>query len=247
MKRYNFGALLLCLAVPACSHQASNETTKIANDQTMPAETAQADENAGVYTEARTGTQEHSQSINALPGDQAEIEKMQVPEHNPAQQGATASSSSGGEIISASGSRTTAATSYGNPPGSHTQPGTTKALRPAQGASSTTLMKNEVVTDESAPGGDSALVGGPGTSGGAAASEQGTSSSDRTTTTRIRRAIMDDDSLSYTAKNVQVVTRNGNITLRGQVMTDKERWEIERITRGYAGSGKVDNDLTIKN
>ena len=57
---------------------------------------------------------------------------------------------------------------------------------------------------------------------------------------------MNDDSLSYTAKNVEIVTRNGNIALRGKVMSDKERWEIERITRGYAGSGKVDNDLDIK-
>jgi len=240
MKRYNFGALLLCLAVPACSHQGSSgdHTVKAANDQTMPAETAQAAENAGVYTEAPTGTQEYSRSSNALPGDQAEIEKQQIPEHSDDN---TTASAAGAIISTGPNSRTTAASSFGNPPGSHTQPGTTRALRPAQGTSSTQLMKNEAVTS-----GES-VVGGPGTGGSSGTStEQGTSSTDRTTTARIRRAIMDDDSLSYTAKNVQIVTRNGNITLRGQVMSDKERWEIERITRGYAGSGKVENDLSIK-
>ncbi len=94
-------------------------------------------------------------------------------------------------------------------------------------------MAGEPATDESALAGVGRV-------------EQGASSSDRTTTQRIRRAILNDDSLSYTAKNIEITTRDGNISLRGKVLSEQERWEIERITRGYAGSGKVNNYLDIK-
>ncbi len=76
--------------------------------------------------------------------------------------------------------------------------------------------------------------------------DQGTSASDRATTQRIRRALLEDDFLSESAKSVQVVTRDGNILLRGQVMSERERWEVERTARGFAGKGKVDNHLTIQ-
>jgi len=237
MKRYYFSALLLSLAAPACGHHGTQggaqTAARVAPDQTAAYNTQQAERAANVYKEEPTGEAARAQAQAAGLsgyGDNAEHEKMELPEHS----GNDSTASSDATVIGTGrGESATAASSYGNPPGAHTAPGSTRAITPTQGTAGVKPMEGERATDESVVAG----VGG---------TEQGTSSSDRTTTQRIRRAILNDDTLSYTAKNVEVLTRNGNISLRGQVISDQERWEIERITRGYAGSGKVDNYLNIK-
>lgn len=242
MKRYYFSALLLSLAAPACGHhgtQGGQQTARVAPDQTASYNTQQAERAANVFKEEPTGDEarEQAEADEGLPGygDAAEHEKMELPEHS----GNDATASSAATVIGTGrGESTSAASSYGNPPGAHTAPGSTRAITPTQGTAGIKPMEGERATDESVVAGVAGVAG--------AGATQGASSSDRTTTQRIRRAIMNDDSLSYTAKNVEVITRDGNISLRGKVMSDKERWEIERITRGYAGSGKVDNYLTIK-
>jgi osmotically-inducible protein OsmY len=78
------------------------------------------------------------------------------------------------------------------------------------------------------------------------AMEQGTSEADRRIRQEIRRALIEDDSLSFTAKNIQIITRDGNVVLRGQVMNNKERKRIEEIARERAGVGSVDNRLQLK-
>lgn len=80
----------------------------------------------------------------------------------------------------------------------------------------------------------------------AAAMEQGTSEADRRIRQDIRRALIEDDSLSFTAKNIQIITRDGNVQLLGQVMNTKERKRIEEIARERAGVGSVDNRLQLK-
>ncbi len=57
---------------------------------------------------------------------------------------------------------------------------------------------------------------------------------------------MKDKSLSFTAKNVKVITINGKVTLRGPVKSEAERSSIEAAARRAAGGGaRVDSQLEI--
>jgi len=64
-------------------------------------------------------------------------------------------------------------------------------------------------------------------------------------TQRIRKAVVADDSLSFTAKNVKIITRDGQVTLRGSVKKAEEKTAIEKVARDVAGPGKVVNELEI--
>jgi osmotically-inducible protein OsmY len=58
---------------------------------------------------------------------------------------------------------------------------------------------------------------------------------------------MRDKSLSFTAKNVKIITINGKVTLRGPVKTEAERTAIEAAARGVAGGEQVDSQLEVSN
>jgi hyperosmotically inducible protein len=75
--------------------------------------------------------------------------------------------------------------------------------------------------------------------------DQGPSPADRSITTQIRQAVMRDGSLSFTAKNVKIITINGRVTLRGTVKTDAERAAIESAARKIAGSTQVESQLEV--
>jgi hyperosmotically inducible protein len=75
--------------------------------------------------------------------------------------------------------------------------------------------------------------------------DQGESASDLKITQQIRKAIVGDGSLSFTAKNVKIITNNGKVTLRGPVNSAAERATIEAAARKVAGAGKVDSQLEI--
>lgn len=65
-------------------------------------------------------------------------------------------------------------------------------------------------------------------------------------TQQIRKAVMADGSLSFTAKNVKIITAGGKVTLRGPVKTDAERSAIEAAARQVAGATSVDNQIEVK-
>jgi hyperosmotically inducible protein len=75
--------------------------------------------------------------------------------------------------------------------------------------------------------------------------DQGPSAADRKITQRIRQAVMRDNTLSFTAKNVKIITINGKVTLRGAVKTEAERAAIEVEARGVAGGDHVESQLEI--
>jgi hyperosmotically inducible periplasmic protein len=76
--------------------------------------------------------------------------------------------------------------------------------------------------------------------------DQGGSETDRKITQQIRQDLMKDGSLSFTAKNVKIITVNGRVTLRGPVKSEAERSSIEAAARRAAGSGaQVDSQLEI--
>ena len=76
------------------------------------------------------------------------------------------------------------------------------------------------------------------------ASDQGNSQADIETTAKIRRAVVADDSLSVSAKNVTIVTRDGKVTLRGGVRSMEEKTSVAAKAAAVAGSA-VDNQLTV--
>jgi hyperosmotically inducible protein len=76
--------------------------------------------------------------------------------------------------------------------------------------------------------------------------DQGESATDRAATQQIRKALMADDSLSFTAKNVKIITLNGKVTLRGSVNSARERTTIEAAAKKASGVTSVDNQLEVK-
>jgi len=75
--------------------------------------------------------------------------------------------------------------------------------------------------------------------------DQGNNSSDLKTTQEIRKAVVGDGSLSFTAKNVKIITTNGKVTLRGPVSSAEEREKIAAYARKAAGAANVDNQLEV--
>ncbi|MEI9942558.1 MAG: BON domain-containing protein [Pseudomonadota bacterium] len=76
--------------------------------------------------------------------------------------------------------------------------------------------------------------------------DQGSSASDRNITQQIRKDLMKDKSLSFTAKNVKIITIGGKVTLRGPVKSEAERSAIEAAARRAVGDGaQVDSQLEI--
>lgn len=73
--------------------------------------------------------------------------------------------------------------------------------------------------------------------------DQGSSEADRKITQQIRQDLMKDKSLSFTAKNVKIITIDGKVTLRGPVKSDAERSAIEAAARRVTGN--VDSQLEI--
>jgi len=82
--------------------------------------------------------------------------------------------------------------------------------------------------------------------GGQTADQQSQNKADLALAQKIRQAIVKDKALSTNAHNCKVVTRDGAVTLRGPVNSDKEKTAIEKIATDIAGQGKVTNELTIK-
>jgi hyperosmotically inducible periplasmic protein len=75
--------------------------------------------------------------------------------------------------------------------------------------------------------------------------DQGESDADRSITVAVRRAVVADDDLTVTAKNVKIITRDGVVTLRGPVRSDAERAVIEGHARAAVGVKQIDNQLEV--
>ena len=76
--------------------------------------------------------------------------------------------------------------------------------------------------------------------------DQSNSSADLKTTQAIRQALMKDSELSTTAKNVKIITDNGQVTLRGPVKNAQEKAKIDQLARSAAGGAKIDDQLDVK-
>jgi hyperosmotically inducible periplasmic protein len=77
------------------------------------------------------------------------------------------------------------------------------------------------------------------------ADQQKSNKSDRELTQQIRKSVYSDKSLSMAAHNVKIISRDGMVTLRGNVKSDDEKKSIEDKATGIAGAGKVTSELTV--
>ena len=75
--------------------------------------------------------------------------------------------------------------------------------------------------------------------------DQGTSEGDINTTKDIRSALMDTQ-LSFNAKNVKIITRDGKVTLRGVVNSHDEHQAIVDLAKKHADSSMVSDQLQVK-
>ena len=75
--------------------------------------------------------------------------------------------------------------------------------------------------------------------------DQSNSAADTEMTAAIRRAVMQDDSLSMSAKNVKIITADGVVTLRGPVKTAAEKAAIEKHAQSI-GNAKIENQIEVE-
>jgi hyperosmotically inducible periplasmic protein len=76
--------------------------------------------------------------------------------------------------------------------------------------------------------------------------DQGGSAADRELTATIRKAIVDDGSLSTNAHNVKIITVDGVVTLRGPVKTPAEKAAVAATAEKAKGVKRVDNQLEVE-
>jgi osmotically-inducible protein OsmY len=76
--------------------------------------------------------------------------------------------------------------------------------------------------------------------------DQGNNSADVATTREIRKEITSTKDISVDARNVKIITANGQVTLRGPVKTENEKRLIGEIAAKVAQSTNVDNQLEVK-
>jgi sporulation protein YlmC with PRC-barrel domain len=74
--------------------------------------------------------------------------------------------------------------------------------------------------------------------------DQGSSDQDMKISRDVRSAIMKTD-VSFNAKNVKIITRNGAVTLRGVVDSTAEKDSVVQTVRAAAGSATINDELTI--
>ena len=117
------------------------------------------------------------------------------------------------------------------------------AVAPPPGA--TTEGEDEAVEKTPAP--DNSRVNARDRNANAlSATDQSNDPGDIAITKQIRQAVIADDSLSFKAKNVKIITVNGKVTLRGPVDRESDRTSVEAAARNVVGATRVSNQLEVK-
>ena len=75
--------------------------------------------------------------------------------------------------------------------------------------------------------------------------QQKSGKTDLAITRDIRMAINGDKTLSIYAHNVKILTRNGQVTLKGPVRTDAEKQVVEAKATAVAGEGHVISEVSV--
>jgi hypothetical protein len=78
------------------------------------------------------------------------------------------------------------------------------------------------------------------------AGQQSNSTSDVELTRKIRRAVVQDHSLSMLAHNVKIISTNGAVMLRGPVKTEEEKTAIANKAQAIAGAARSTINSKLK-
>ena len=78
------------------------------------------------------------------------------------------------------------------------------------------------------------------------ADQQKENKPDRELAKDVRKAIVNDKSLSTYAHNIKVIVQNGVVTLKGPVHSDEEKRAIEAKAVEVAGASNVKNEISVK-
>ncbi len=70
-------------------------------------------------------------------------------------------------------------------------------------------------------------------------------SQDVEVTRMIREELGKSNNLSTSAKNIEVITLNNTVTLRGSVATQNERTQLVNVAQRVAGNRAVRNEITV--
>ena len=69
--------------------------------------------------------------------------------------------------------------------------------------------------------------------------------SDRDAMQKVRKNLIADRSLSLLAQNVNILTRDGKMTLRGVVRSEDEKKAVADVASSVLGAENVTNQLTV--
>jgi osmotically-inducible protein OsmY len=72
------------------------------------------------------------------------------------------------------------------------------------------------------------------------------SDADRELARKVRKAIVDDKSLSAYAHNITIAARNGVVILKGTVRSEEEKSAIDSKATEIAGASNVKDELAVK-
>ena len=81
--------------------------------------------------------------------------------------------------------------------------------------------------------------------GAVTADQQKETTTDRTLAQNIRKALINDKSLSTYAHNVKVVAEHGAVTLKGPVRSEEEKHSVEAKAAEIAGKDNVKSEITV--
>lgn len=77
------------------------------------------------------------------------------------------------------------------------------------------------------------------------AQQQGKNAADTELTRSIRERIVADKSLSMRAKNITIISQDGQVTLKGAVANNKEQAQLEAIAKKAGGTKSVINQTEV--
>ena len=78
------------------------------------------------------------------------------------------------------------------------------------------------------------------------ADQQKENKSDRELARQIRRALVEDKSLSTYAHNIKVIAQNGEVTLKGPVKSDEEKQTVEaKAAQVAGGADRIKSEIEV--
>ena len=75
--------------------------------------------------------------------------------------------------------------------------------------------------------------------------DQSNNSPDLKITQAIRQTLMKDGELSMTAKNIKIITENGQVTLRGPVKNVQEKARVNQLAKSAADGAHIVDQLDV--